>query len=48
METIVYKCHPCKKEFDPDDFPALEEFTEDGDWEYPCPICGKPVVWGFK
>jgi DNA-directed RNA polymerase subunit RPC12/RpoP len=45
---IVYRCHNCKKEYDPNELPDLEEFDEDGDWIYPCPECSKPVVWGFR
>lgn len=45
---IVYRCHHCKKEFDPNELEDMEEFNEEGDWEHPCPICHRPVVWGFK
>lgn len=45
---IVYRCHSCKKEFDPNELPDMEEFDEEGDWQHPCPTCGKPLVWGFK
>jgi DNA-directed RNA polymerase subunit RPC12/RpoP len=48
MTQIVYRCHICKKEFDPNDVSELEEFTEEGDWQNPCPICKRPLVWGIK
>lgn len=48
MQTVVYRCHPCRKEYNPDDLPDLEEFDEEGNWQYPYPNCGKPVVWGLN
>lgn len=46
--TIVYRCYSCKKEFDPNEIPDMEEFDEEGNWEHPCPTCERPLKWGFK
>lgn len=32
MATIVYRCHCCQKEYDPNELPDLEEFNEEGDY----------------
>ena len=45
---IVYKCPYCKKEFEVDELPEMEEFNEQGDWEYLCTKCRRPLVWGIK
>lgn len=44
---VVYTCHGCKREFKPKELYDMEEF-EEGEWEYSCPTCKRPLKWGLK
>lgn len=45
---LVYICNPCDRVFNPDTLPDEEYFDEEDNWIHPCPICRKPLNWGFR